>query len=45
LGVAFKLLKFNDYFYKNCHPSYFFRDVCLHNISADALLNTHNWHG
>jgi len=43
--LFFKLLKYKDYFYGCCHSDYFKRDVCLHNISADALLNTHGKHG
>ena len=45
LDIIFKLLKFNDYFYKKWPVGHFFKDVSLHNLSADALLNTHNGHG
>jgi len=45
LNVIFKLLKFNGYFYKKWPAGHFFKEASLHNLSADALLNTHIVHG
>lgn len=43
--VFYKLLKCKYYFLNYCSFSYFYRNDCLHNISADALLNTHGRYG